>query len=298
VGELAFAAGGGAPPSDDCARDSGSNMPRPIVVTEPINKLWINGSRRRMRGLVPRSHAVARTRQRATRPSVRAARVLAAVAAGYVCITACAYSDYPIEATFCDDWCRVLRRTGCEQEPENCIRDCEGSLSSPRCRDHQAALLACYESTPADRFACVGQGFQSTVRPQPEICTEQRHALIGCEAPRVLACIEACSALDTSSAVSAFADAGARSMGERCPEPPFPCERLCWELDARGGGGGDFATLGEPAIRCALARANECRAAELSDPTPVEPADTGEPLSWTRLFLECAGLPADLDIFE
>ena len=278
-----------------------------MLVTEPINKLWINGSRRRMRGLVPRSHAVARARQRATRPSVRAARLLAAAGAAYVCVTACAYSDYSIEATFCDDWCRVLRRTGCEQEPENCIRDCEGSLPSPRCRDYQAALLECYESTPADRFACVGQGFQSTVRPQPEICTEQRHALIGCEAPRVLACIDACSALDTSSAVAG--DAGAPSLADRCPGPPFPCERLCWELDARGAAFGgandeaDLAALGEPAIRCALARADECRAAQGSlgePPAPAaplsEPAE--EPLSWTRLFLECAGLPTDLDVFE
>jgi hypothetical protein len=291
-----------------------------MLVTEPINKLWINGSRRRMRGLVPRSHAVARTRQRATRPSVRAARVLAALGAGYVCITACAYSDYAIEATFCDDWCRVLRRTGCEQEPENCIRDCEGSLPSPRCRAHQAALLECYESTPADRFACVGQGFQSTVRPQPEICTEQRHTLIGCEAPRVLDCIQACSAIDTSAASS---DAGVQPLDDRCPGPPFPCERLCWELDARGAafgatsGDADLAALGEPAIRCALARANECRtspSATISEPSgaaspepsgtvPTEPSGTepppgDEPVTWTRLFLECAGLPTDIEIFE
>jgi hypothetical protein len=260
-----------------------------------------------MRGRVLRSHAVARTRQRATRPSVRAARVLAALGTGYVCITACAYSDYPIEATFCDDWCRVLRRTGCEQEPENCIRDCEGSLPSPPCRDEQAVLLECYESTPADRFACVGQGFQSTVRPQPEICTEQRHALIRCEAPRVMACIEACSALDTSAAAADATDAGAPSLGERCPEPPFPCERLCWELDARGSGVGgassnaDLAALGEPAIRCALARASECRAdAALTDAVVTGAASptSDEPLSWTRLFLECAGLPTDLDVFD
>lgn len=121
----------------------------------------------------------------------------------------------------------------------------------------------------------------------------------------MLACIEACSALDTSSA--AAGDAGAPSLGARCPEPPFPCERLCWELDARGGalGGasdGDLAALGEPAIRCALARADECRAGQPRVAEPPEPAEppgpADEPLSWTGLFLGCAGLPADLDVFE
>lgn len=115
----------------------------------------------------------------------------------------------------------------------------------------------------------------------------------------MLACIEACSALDASSAASGAGDAGVQSPGDRCPEPPFPCERLCWELDARGGAGGnaDLAALGEPAIRCALSRANECRAARppLTEPVLAEP---DEPLSWTRLFLECAGLPADLDVFD
>ena len=256
-----------------------------------------------MRGAVPRTHAAARARQRASRPIARAARLLAVLGVGYVSFTACAYSDYPIEATFCDEWCRVLRRTGCEQEPENCIRDCEGSLPSERCRDLQATLLECYQNTPADRFACVGQGFQSTVRPLPEICTEQRHALIRCEVPRVMACVDACVALDASSASAAAeaADAGAGRLTPWCPEPPFPCERLCWELDARRAAGvagpgseGELAALGEPLIRCALARAAECRANAAGAASAAPMAS----VSWTGLFLACAGLPADLGALD
>jgi hypothetical protein len=239
------------------------------------------------------------------RPAGRAAHALLALAAGYVGVTACDYTDYPIQATFCDDWCRVMRRTGCEQEPENCIRDCQGSLPSQRCQPLQSSLLDCYQNTPADRFECVGQGFQSTVRPRPEICTEQRQSLIRCEVPRVMECVEACAELDASDP-SRSPDAGASpgASAGMCPQPPFPCERLCWELDARFGRGEatnldmtidrnddtDLASLGAPLIRCAQARAAECR----SGASPAPP----EGVSWTALFLECAGLPVDFDAFD
>jgi hypothetical protein len=227
--------------------------------------------------------------------------VLAALAAGYVAVTGCEYSDYPGDATFCDDWCHVLRRSGCDQEPENCVRDCESALPSERCFELQATLLECYQSVPADRFECVGQGFQSTVRPLPEICTEQRHALIRCEVPRVMQCIDACIELDVSR--QALGDAG---QGTLCPEAPFPCERLCWELDARFGRGQpttltgvdttdytDLRAIGEPLIRCAHERAEACRAGSAS-----QESAGAEPVSWTSLFLECAGLPSDLDALD
>lgn len=221
----------------------------------------------------------------------------------YLACTACAYSDYPLEATFCDDWCRVLRRTGCEQEPENCIRDCESALPGPACLGRQEELLVCYESTPADRFECAGQGFQSTVRPRPEICTEQRHSLIRCEAPRVMECVEACAALEPAQMSVATSGAVDGDVRAACPVPPFPCERLCWELDARFGRGepsftgpgldtmsdADLAALGAPLIQCAHERAAECASAA---PTG------GGPVSWTSLFLECAGLGSELDALD
>jgi hypothetical protein len=252
----------------------------------------------------------------ARRAGVCFCRLLTALATGYVAVTGCDYAnEYPIEATFCDDWCRVLRRSGCEQEPENCVRDCESALPSDRCLGLQSSLLDCYESIPADRFECVGQGFQSTVRPTPEICTEQRHDLIRCEVPRVMACVDACLTLDATDPAGpgSINEGSSRDAGVAagvCPEPPFPCERLCWELDAQFGRGRpttltavdtsddtDLAAIGAPYIRCAQQRAAECRAAGGSD-IAGDSASDSLATSWTGLFLECAGLPVDPDLLD
>jgi len=212
-------------------------------------------------------------------------------------VTGCDYSDYPIEASFCDDWCRTLRRTPCEQEPENCIRDCENSLPSARCFDRQVTLLACYEETSPEQLVCVEQGFQGQVRPMPDICTEDRDALIECEAPRVKECIDACRQLDAEDPVVP----GEGIAVEICPESPVPCERLCWEINARADllAGGDDAddvdltTLGRPLITCARDGARQC----IQDAAGAPP--TNAPVtSWTSLFLECAGLPAGFDLFD
>jgi hypothetical protein len=259
---------------------------------------------------------------RRPRPVRRACRLSCAAVAVYLAVTGCDYSDYPIDATFCDDWCRVMRRTGCEQEPENCIRDCESAKASDRCLGLQSSLLACYESAAADRFECVGQGFQSTVRPRPEICTEQRHELIRCEVPRVMECVEVCIEIAATEPAVAVIEAGTAPLDEGtaapCPQPPFPCERLCWELDARFGRGRpttlssidtsddtNLSSIGAPLIRCAQARAAECRAALVASPTEGTPPDSpdaeGTPalgVSWTSAFLECAGLPADLGLLD
>jgi hypothetical protein len=114
----------------------------------------------------------------------------------------------------------------------------------------------------------------------------------------VLACIDACAALDSSGVSAAAPDAGVRAQG-RCPEPPFPCERLCWELEARGGASGeaDLVELGAPAIRCALQRASECHAAAAAGAL-LPGAAEAEPVSWTRAFLECAGSLAGPDGLE
>lgn len=267
------------------------------------------------------STVLARARARPAR--VHFCRLIIALATGYLAVTGCDYAnEYPIEATFCDDWCRVLRRGGCEQEPENCVRDCESALPSDRCVGLQSSLLDCYESTPADRFECVGQGFQSTVRPRTEICTEQRHALIRCEVPRVMECVEACLTLDATdpsrpSSMDGGASGDAGVPAAVCPEPPFPCERLCWELDAQFGRGRpttqtpidatddtNLAAVGAPYIRCSQERAAECRAAggrngsDSADPSLASNASEAFASSWIGLFLECAGLPVDLDLFD
>ncbi|HTV18111.1 MAG TPA: hypothetical protein VMG12_05555 [Polyangiaceae bacterium] len=134
----------------------------------------------------------------------------------------------------------------------------------------------------------------------------------------MMECIEACEALDASDPSRAGADAGASTtngpLASECPEPPFPCERMCWELDARFGRGRpttqtaidrtddtDLAAIGEPYMRCAQARAAQCRAGTSTTPGAT-PSDAAGPsslaMSWTGLFLECAGLPLDVALFD
>jgi hypothetical protein len=227
-----------------------------------------------------------------------AVRAAVAFVVGNAVVTGCDYSDYPIEASFCDDWCRTLRRTPCDQEPENCIRDCESSLPSARCFELQVTLLDCYRETPPEALVCVEEGFQGQVRPRPEICTLERDALIACEAPRVKSCIDACRELDADDPVVAASVAGA----EQCPESPMPCEQLCWQIDARAESGifgaddpseMDLAALGAPLIACAREGARVCQtevAASIGDAVTR--------MTWTSLFLDCAGLPSSFDLFD
>jgi hypothetical protein len=132
-------------------------------------------------------------------------------------------------------------------------------------------------------------------------------------------CVEACEELDATDPSRVGADAGAPGVSSECPEPPFPCERLCWELDARFGRGRptnltsidatddtNLAAIGEPYMRCAQQRAAECRAGVDSRGAPdggSSAAGSSElpasfATSWTGLFLECAGLPPDFDAFD
>jgi hypothetical protein len=158
-------------------------------------------------------------------------------------------------------------------------------------------LLECYRQTSPEQLVCVDQGFQDQVRPMPEICTADRDALIECEAPRVKECIDVCRELDAEDPV----EPGAGAAAELCPESPMPCERLCWEIDARAEllgddaqGDFDLAVLGRPLITCARDGARRC----IDDAAGAPAPDDGPTASWTSLFLECAGLPASFDLFE
>ncbi|MET0410755.1 MAG: hypothetical protein ABW217_05645, partial [Polyangiaceae bacterium] len=117
------------------------------------------------------------------------ARSRACVATGLfaVCLSPfllaqCDYSAYPIEPTFCDDWCYTLRRVACDQEPENCVRACEADRE-PRCASEHEVLRACYAAEPVESFVCVGQGFGADIRPRQGVCQPERDALIACAAP-------------------------------------------------------------------------------------------------------------------
>jgi len=210
--------------------------------------------------------------------------VLAGVSAIAASGTHCDYTDYPLEPTFCDNWCRVLFRSNCEQEPENCVRLCEQSAASQSCKEREATLLSCYEATPPSEFVCSGQGFQQIVRPEEWVCQPERDALIECAYPEVKVCLDVCRAAEASHA-DAATDAEPLPP-RRCPSRDIPCDSLCWaaqrELERfRADGGAADAGLRDLAgavMACATRRANECR----------EGVGDGGPMNWTSTLLACA----------
>lgn len=206
----------------------------------------------------------------------RSALGAAALAAGLV---RCDPSAYPIEPTFCDDWCRVLLRTDCDQEPENCVRDCERSIAPEPCFSLQVTLLECYRKTPASEFVCSDEGFQSPARPEEWVCQAERDALIECAYPEVKACLDVCRAAEASFATDASVLPGSQT---RCPSSNVPCDSICWtarhylgeHLDASSA----LGTLSPALMECAIERATQCQNGE---------ADAGAQ-NWSSVFLACA----------
>ncbi len=213
------------------------------------------------------------------------ARRLLFVGAGAVAAsgTHCDYTDYPLAPTFCDNWCRVLLRANCEQEPENCVRSCEQSAAPEPCREHEATLLRCYAATRPSEFVCSGRGFQQIARPEERVCQPERDALIDCAYPEVKVCLDVCRAAEASHADAA--NDAEPAPANRCPSRNVPCDSLCWaaqpELEQFRRDGGLTAGLRDLAgavMACATRRADACR----------EGAGDGGPMNWTSVLLECA----------
>jgi hypothetical protein len=140
-------------------------------------------------------------------------------------------SEYPLRATFCDDWCLATQATRC-QEPENCVRDCELKRAGPECRAAEQSLLSCYQQKPPTDFVCAGDGFDAQVRVRPEVCREERDTLLECTVPNMRVCLGWCR--PTQAAQLAAADAGtapflvtADAGADICPALDEPCETLC-----------------------------------------------------------------------
>jgi hypothetical protein len=200
------------------------------------------------------------------------------------CVTDCSSSEYPLDPTFCDEWCRVLLRPGCDQEPENCVRNCERSIAPGECFALQETLLECYRATPANEFFCTGQGFQTSARPDESVCPSERDALIECAYPDVLECLNVCRDAETETKSDA-GDAGPGTTGpsgNTCPAHDIPCDSMCWagrqylaesELDA-----GSVSALAKIVIDCAVAKADACRAG-----TGAEVEDA----NWASVLGEC-----------
>ncbi len=158
-------------------------------------------------------------------------------------------SEYDLEPTFCDDWCRATSAPGCEREPADCVTDCELTKASTGCFDLQATLLDCYERAGANSLKCIERGFGSVTRVVGGACQQERDALFECEAPGIGICLNTCRAAQQEQFGDALQSPASRSVtepsdagGAMCPNLMQPCEDLCWLLQAYGGA---FAFIGQ-----------------------------------------------------
>jgi hypothetical protein len=230
--------------------------------------------------------------RRSSKPRQRACVVVGLFGMGLtpLLLARCDYSAYPIEATFCDDWCFTLRRVPCDQEPENCVRDCEADRE-PRCAARHEALRVCYAAMPPESFVCVGQGFGSDIRPREGVCQVERDALIGCAAPQEWRCLQQCR--DVDAAQPPEDETPLEDPGD-CPSRAIPCGNLCRQLsngdvaEAVAGLGGGLDEDEPPTIEqaravleCAAELAQECRVS-------ARAGSAGSPQSWQSVLFRCA----------
>jgi hypothetical protein len=189
----------------------------------------------------------------------------------------CEANDYSLQPSFCDDWCRVLLRTGCDEEPENCVRTCERSRAPAACASRERALLTCYEAQPPSAFGCSDQGFPESTRPEESTCPAERDALVDCAYPDVKECLDVCREIE-----SGVPDAPGLE-DEDCPSLDIPCDSLCWAGRAYTEGvpldAGTSRGLSRLILDCAVGRAAECRLVP----------DVGVPkANWASVLADCA----------
>ncbi|HMR04984.1 MAG TPA: hypothetical protein PKA88_04390 [Polyangiaceae bacterium] len=213
--------------------------------------------------------------------------------------TQCDYEAYPVAATFCDDWCQVLLRKDCDQEPENCVRICERSLPNEPCLSLQRELLDCYRAAPLDGFVCSGSGFGAATRPKESTCQAPRDALIECAYPDVRVCLDVCRAVESSLTDGGTDAAAASATDRKCPSDDIPCDSICWiagrylsspsdagsdaAADSSFAGANSFDESATQLIACALDKANRCRQGQPTSPDAGESDET-----WGTVLASCA----------
>jgi hypothetical protein len=144
---------------------------------------------------------------------------------------------YPLEPTFCDDWCRATLRAGCDEEPENCVRECEQNRVDASCVKLQQSLLECYQRAEDSAFTCVEVGFGNATRVAGGECQSERDALFECEAPGIGACLVTCRNIQANQQAQAdgSAEPSSAETMNACPALDVPCESACWNLTLLAG---------------------------------------------------------------
>ena len=139
-------------------------------------------------------------------------------------------NEYPIQPTFCDDFCRVTLRSECDQEPEDCVRECELQDVAPDCEPLQRQLLDCYTDAPDDAFVCWSGN--SSVRVRDGVCATQRDALLTCELPTIEPCLQFCRPyqLTLDQRLQSAPDGADAGVSDDCLLLRQPCETVCWNL--------------------------------------------------------------------
>ncbi len=229
---------------------------------------------------------------------------LATVATLAALSTQCDPEEYSGSPTFCDDWCQAFLRKDCEQEPENCVRNCERSLAEEPCSSLQRTLLDCYRAASPDDFVCSGSGFRAQALPKESTCQAPRDALIECAYPDVRLCLDLCRAVESTLADASVADAGnadanSQPSDRQCPSEDIPCDSICWLAgsylsspsdagsdttnDGSYNGSNPFGAHASQLIDCALGKAELCRQGQPAGP------DAGlSDENWRTVLTSCA----------
>jgi hypothetical protein len=148
--------------------------------------------------------------------------------------------EYSLAPTFCDDWCHATLISTCDEDPEDCVENCELTKASDACFPRQTSLLRCYEGADRTAFTCAGMGFRSEIRVRPDVCSAERDALFECESPGIGQCLTLCRTAQQQQVEQVAlgqtglldfrrltADAGSQPS---CPALDRPCEESCWSV--------------------------------------------------------------------
>lgn len=135
-------------------------------------------------------------------------------------------NEYPIAPTFCDEFCHATLRSGCDTEPDNCVRECELQAVGPACEPKQQALLRCYQRADEQAFEC---SRFSSPRVKGGVCQTERDAMLTCELPPMQQCLAVCRPYQAllDERVQSPVDAG---VTQSCALLRQSCEGICWNL--------------------------------------------------------------------